>query len=60
MVEGDDLESGMVLMDDLRLEGGRLLLTKGTRLGTKAIESIRNMQMRGVIPHKIYVSIPEA
>jgi response regulator RpfG family c-di-GMP phosphodiesterase len=60
MVEVEALESGMVLMDDLRLDGGRLLLTKGTKLESKTIASLQNMEMRGVIPHTLYVSVPDA
>jgi hypothetical protein len=57
MVEVDELEDGMVLREDLRLKGGRLLLTKGTRLETKSIEAIQGMVGRGMITGKIYVSM---
>ena len=54
-----DLKAGMALMEDLRLNDGRLLLTKGTRLKEATVESIQSIAERGMIPDKLVVSIPE-
>ena len=54
-----EIETGMVLMEDLRLNDGRLLLTKGTRLKETTVQSIRTIGERGMIPDKLVVSIPE-
>jgi adenylate cyclase len=54
-----EIKAGMVLMDDLRLNDGRLLLTKGTRLKESTIQSIHTIGERGMIPDKLVVSIPE-
>jgi hypothetical protein len=59
MVGLGKLKVGMVLMDDLRLEGGRLLLTKGTKLVDASIQTLKTLGERGLIPQKIYVAIPE-
>ena len=59
MVPLDDLQAGMVLMDDLRLEGGRLLITKGTRLADAAIQTLQSLGAREMIPMEIYVTVPE-
>lgn len=59
MVDLDDLKAGMVLMDDLRLEGGRLLITKGTKLVDAAVQTLQGLGAREMIPREIYVSIPE-
>lgn len=53
------LKAGMVLMDDLRLEEGRLLITKGTKLVDASIQTLQLLGDRGLIPGKIYVAIPE-
>jgi hypothetical protein len=54
-----EIQIGMVLMEDLRLNDGRLLLTKGTRLKETTIQSIQTIGERGMIPDKLVVSIPE-
>ncbi len=54
-----DIKTGMVLMEDLRLKDGRLLLTKGTRLKETTIQSIKTIGERGMIPEKLVVSVPE-
>lgn len=59
MVDLVKLKGGMVLMDDLRLEGGRLLITKGTKLVDASIQTLNTLGERGLIPQKIYVAIPE-
>lgn len=60
VLDVEQLKTGMTLMEDLRLKGGRLLLSKGARLDAKSINAIRSMTERGMIPHKIYVSVPRA
>ncbi len=59
MVPLQKLKTGMVLMDDLRLEEGRLLITKGTKLVDATIQTLQSLAERGLIPSKIYVAIPE-
>lgn len=59
MVPLEKLKAGMVLMDDLRLEEGRLLITKGTKLMDASIQTLQSLGERGMIPQKIYVAIPE-
>jgi hypothetical protein len=59
LVDLDDLKAGMVLMDDLRLEGGRLLITKGTKLVDVSVQTLQGLGAREIIPREIYVSIPE-
>lgn len=59
MVRLEDLKAGMVLMDDLRLDGGRLLITKGTKLVDASIQTLRSLGVREMIPREIYVAIPE-
>ncbi len=54
----DDIKEGMVLMEDLKLNDGRLLLTKGTRLKGTSVESIKSIGERGLIPNSLTVSIP--
>lgn len=54
----DDLKSGMVMMDDLHLKGGRLLITKGTRLTGTSIQTLQGLESRGIIPHELCVAIP--
>lgn len=54
-----EIATGMVLVEDLRLKDGRLLLTKGTRLKETTIQSIQTIGERGMIPDKLVVSIPE-
>ena len=55
----EELEAGMVLMEDLRLTDGRLLLTKGTKLKGSSIVSIRSIGERGLIAERLTVSKPE-
>ena len=54
-----DIEAGMTLMEDLRLNDGRLLLTKGTKLKETTIQSIQSIAERGMIADKLVVSIPD-
>ena len=53
------LKAGMVLMEDLRLNDGRLLLTRGTKLKDTSILSIRSIGERGLIAERLSVSLPE-
>jgi response regulator RpfG family c-di-GMP phosphodiesterase len=55
----DKVKAGMVLMEDLKLNDGRLLLTKGTRLKATSIESIISIGERGLIPNTLTVSAPK-
>jgi adenylate cyclase len=59
MVRLDDLKAGMVLMDDLRLEGGRLLITKGSKLADATVQTLQGLGARGLIPPEVYAAIPE-
>jgi hypothetical protein len=59
MLPLEKLKAGMVLMDDLRLEQGRLLITKGTKLMDTSIQTLHALGEREMIPKKIYVTIPE-
>ena len=54
-----DIVAGMTLMEDLRLNDGRLLLTKGTKLKETTIQSIQSIAERGMIADKLVVSIPD-
>lgn len=54
----DEIKAGMVLMEDLRLNDGRLLLTKGTKLKVSSVESIKSIGARGLIPDQFSVSMP--
>ncbi|MEJ2156946.1 MAG: hypothetical protein P8X96_16535, partial [Desulfobacteraceae bacterium] len=54
----EEVKAGMVLMEDLKLNDGRLLLTKGTRLKATSIESIISIGERGLIPNTLTVSVP--
>lgn len=58
VVELENVEAGMVLMEDLKLKDGRLLLTKGTRLKGTSVESIKSIGERGLIPKTFTVSVP--
>lgn len=58
LVPLEDLESGMVLMDDLHMEGGRLLITKGTKLVAASVQTLQALGERGLIPRKICVAMP--
>ena len=59
MVALDDLQSGMILMADVHLDGGRLLITKGKKLLGPSIETLQSLGTRGLIPPQLYVAIPE-
>jgi response regulator RpfG family c-di-GMP phosphodiesterase len=58
VVELNKVKAGMVLMEDLKLNAGRLLLTKGTKLKATSIESIISIGERGLIPNTLTVSVP--
>jgi response regulator RpfG family c-di-GMP phosphodiesterase len=59
VVELNKVKAGMVLMEDLKLNDGRLLLTKGTKLKATSIESIISIGERGLIPNTLTVSVPD-
>ena len=59
MVALDDLKTGMVLMADLNLDGGRLLIPKGKKSLDASIQTLQSLGTRGMIPPKLLVSIPE-
>jgi len=52
----DKLKAGMVLVQDLRLNDGRLLLTRGTRLKDASIRSIQTIGERGMIADAVTIS----
>ncbi|BBO91680.1 HD domain-containing phosphohydrolase [Desulfosarcina ovata] len=54
----DRLQAGMTLHNDLRLEDGRLLLTRGTVLSDSSLSSIQEFGRRGLIGQAINVSLP--
>ena len=54
-----DIEAGMVLSEDLKMNDGRLLLNKGTQLKTTSVQSIKSIGARGLIPNRVTVSVPE-
>jgi response regulator RpfG family c-di-GMP phosphodiesterase len=58
VVQLNKVKAGMVLMEDLKLNDGRLLLTKGTKLKATSIESIISIGERGLIPNTLTVSVP--
>jgi len=51
------LKKGMVLKEDLRLKDGRLLLTQGTTLDERTLQSIQTIGNRGMIEQSIAVSL---
>jgi response regulator RpfG family c-di-GMP phosphodiesterase len=55
----EKIKEGMVLMEDLKLNDGRLLLTKGTRLKGTSVESIQSIGARGLIPTQLSISTPD-
>lgn len=59
VVRLEEVKAGMVLMEDLKLNDGRLLLTRGTRLKATSIESIISIGERGLIPNTLTVSVPK-
>lgn len=60
MIPLAELKCGMVLMDDIHLEGGRLLLTKGTKLLDTSVQTLQSLGERGLISNEIYVAPPES
>jgi hypothetical protein len=54
----DQLESGLVLADDLRMKDGRLLVTRGTALNQNAIKVIHEIGQRGRIDGMVAVMVP--
>ena len=58
VVELEKLKEGMVLMEDLKLNDGRLLLTKGTRLKGASVDSIKSIGERRLIQNTLTVSAP--
>lgn len=53
----DRLQENMVLMEDLRLNDGRLLLTRGARLTASSIRSIQTIGRRGMIDETVKVAL---
>jgi response regulator RpfG family c-di-GMP phosphodiesterase len=58
-VNEGQLTAGLILMQDVRLKDGRLLLTKGTIINDRIIESIRTIGNRGLIQDAIEVADPK-
>jgi response regulator RpfG family c-di-GMP phosphodiesterase len=58
LVKLQALKEGMTVMQDLRLKDGRLLLTKGTILNERCIQSINNVSMSNFTDHHIQVAWP--
>ena len=58
MVQLDDLKGGMILMEDLHLEDGRLLITRGTKLVATTIQTLQGLGTREMISKEIFVSLP--
>jgi hypothetical protein len=54
-VDLDDLKEGMVLGKSLYTHDDRMLLTKGTELKQRAIDSIRELGRRGFIRDKVVI-----
>lgn len=52
------LKAGMILMQDLRLKDGRLLLSKGTVLNERCIQSIKNIGYSNLPNANINVTLP--
>ena len=55
LVDLDELKEGMALATDLRIQDGRLLLVKGTKLNKLSIESIQRLGKRQAIDKRIYI-----
>lgn len=60
MIQLEELKPGMTLLDDLRTEAGRLLLTRGTKLNDATIQTLQGIHSQGLIADKVYVSVPES
>jgi response regulator RpfG family c-di-GMP phosphodiesterase len=58
-VNEGQLTAGLILMQDVRLKDGRLLLTKGTIINDRIIESIQTIGNRGLIQDAIEVADPK-
>jgi response regulator RpfG family c-di-GMP phosphodiesterase len=54
----DQLGSGLVLADDLRMKDGRLLLTRGTELNRSALKVIHEIGARGKLDGMVAVLMP--
>jgi response regulator RpfG family c-di-GMP phosphodiesterase len=54
----DQLEAGLVLADDLRMNDGRLLITRGTALNQNALKVIHEIGKRGKIDGMVAVMMP--
>lgn len=46
-------------MEDLRTEAGRLMLSKDGTLNDASIQTLLAVEAQGMIPSKLYVSVPE-
>lgn len=57
MIKLQELEAGMILMEDLKHKDGRLLLNKGTKLRPSTIQSIKSVGDRGLINGKISICL---
>jgi response regulator RpfG family c-di-GMP phosphodiesterase len=58
LVKLQALKEGMAVMQELRLKDGRLLLSKGTVLSERCIQSINNVGMSNLTDHHIQVAWP--
>lgn len=58
LVKLQDLKEDMTIMQELRLKDGRLLLSKGTVLNERCIQSINNVSMNNLTDHHIQVAWP--
>jgi response regulator RpfG family c-di-GMP phosphodiesterase len=54
----DQLKSGLVLADDLRLKDGRLLITRGTALNPNALKVISEIGQQGMIEGRVAIMMP--
>lgn len=58
VIDLQEMETGMILMENLKHKDGRLLLNKGTKLRPSTIQSIQSVGDRGLINRKISISMP--
>lgn len=59
MLDIERLKPGMTLMEDVRTQAGRLLLTKDTQLNDAAIRSLQSIHAQGLLGARVYVAVPE-
>ena len=53
----EKLKAGMVLAEDLLMNDGLLLISKGTQLKEISIRSIRNFGSKGALPSEVLVTM---